>query len=106
MSNQRTSGQGSQGRPEDNDTEDIASEYDFSHGVRGKHAAAMRDSYTMVIHHSDGTTEVRDVTPRPGTVVLDPDVRAYFPDSEAVNRALRELIGQMSQPLTPGDPTQ
>ena len=106
MSNQRANGQGSQDRPEDNDTADIASEYDFSHGVRGKHAAAMRDGYTMVIHHSDGTTEVREVTPRPGTVVLDSDVRAYFPDSEAVNRALRGLIGQLSQPSTPGDPTQ
>ena len=86
--------------------EDIAPKYDFSQGVRGKHAAAMRDGYTMVVHHSDGTTEVRDVTPRPGTVVLDPDVRAYFPDSEAVNRALRELIGQLSQPSTPGDPSR
>jgi len=76
--------------------EDIAPEYDFSQGVRGKHAKAMRDGYTMVIHHSDGTTEVRDVAPRPRTVELDPDVRAYFPDSEAVNSALRKLIGQKS----------
>jgi hypothetical protein len=106
MSNQGVSGQGSQNRPEDTDTEDIAPEYDFSQGVRGKHAAAMRDGYMMVIHHSDGTTEVRDVTPRPGTVVLDPDVRVYFPDSEAVNRALRDLIGQLSQPSTPSDTSQ
>lgn len=27
-----------------------------------------------------------------GVVVLAPDVRAYFPDSDAVNRALRSLI--------------
>jgi len=46
----------------------MASEYDFSHGVRGKHAAAMRSGYTMVIRRSDGTTEVREVAPRPGTV--------------------------------------
>ena len=109
MSNQGASGHRSQDRLDDNDmedTEDIAPEYDFSQGVRGKHATAMREGYTMVIHHSDGTTEVRDVTPRPGTVVLDPDVRVYFPDSEAVNRALRELIGQLSQPSTPDDTTQ
>jgi hypothetical protein len=109
MSNQGASGQGSQNRPDDNDgedTEDMAPEYDFSQGVRGKHAMAMREGYRMVIHHNDGTTEVRDVTPRPGTVVLDPDVRAYFPDSEAVNRALRSLIGQGSQPSTPSDTTQ
>lgn len=102
MSKQGTSGKGSQNGPNDNDRkdiedgEDMAPEYNFSQGVRGKHASNMRDGYRMVIHHSDGTTEVRDVTPRPGTVVLDPDVRAHFPDSEAVNRALRKLIGQES----------
>ncbi|OQB26924.1 MAG: hypothetical protein BWY10_01740 [Chloroflexi bacterium ADurb.Bin180] len=30
--------------------------------------------------------------PRAATVVLAPDVRLYFPDSDAVNRALRQLI--------------
>jgi hypothetical protein len=28
----------------------------------------------------------------PGSVVLDQDVRAYFPDAEAVSAALRGLI--------------
>jgi len=28
-----------------------------------------------------------------GAVLLDPDVRAFFPDSDAVNHALRTLIG-------------
>jgi hypothetical protein len=27
-----------------------------------------------------------------GAVMLEPDVREYFPDSEAVNKALRSLI--------------
>jgi hypothetical protein len=76
---------------------ETAPEYDFSHGVRGKHAKAMRGGYTMIIHKSDGATEVREVAPRPGTVILDPDVRAYFPDSEAVNRALRGLINLIPQ---------
>ncbi len=100
MSNQGPNGQGGQGRP---DEDDMAPEYDFSHGVRGKHAQAMRSGYTMVIHRDDGTTEVRDVAPQPGTVVLDPDVRAYFPDSEAVNRALRGLIRLFPQPPTPSE---
>ena len=59
-------------------------------------ARAMHGGYRVVIHRNDGTTEVRKVTPRPGTVVLDPDVRAYFPDSEAVDRALWSLIRQGS----------
>ena len=29
---------------------------------------------------------------KPPAIVLDPDVRLYFPDSDAVNRALRQLI--------------
>jgi hypothetical protein len=99
MSDKVPSGQGQPGQPDHND--DMAPEYDFSHGVRGKHARTMRNGYTMVIQRSDGTSEVREVVPRPGMVVLDPDVRAYFPDSEAVNRALRGLISLVPQPPTP-----
>lgn len=87
MSSKRPSGQDQQDQ-----SDNMAVEYDFSRGVRGKHAPAMRGGYTIAIHNSDGTTEIHEVAPRPGTVVLDPDVRAYFPDSEAVNRALRGLI--------------
>ncbi|MEZ4730469.1 MAG: hypothetical protein R3E79_25365 [Caldilineaceae bacterium] len=67
-------------------------DYDFRGGVRGKHAKAMGAGYTITIHHEDGTTTVQEVAPRKGTVVLEPDVLAYFPDSAAVNHALRTLI--------------
>ncbi|HKS70079.1 MAG TPA: hypothetical protein VJQ45_06650 [Ktedonobacterales bacterium] len=97
MSNKRSS-------RDQNAQDDMAPEYDFTHGVRGKHARAMRNGYTMIIRRSDGTTEVREVAPRPGTVVLDPDVRVYFPDSEAVNRALRGLINLLPQPPAPSEP--
>lgn len=50
----------------------LRQEYDFSDGVRGKHAA----------RYAEGCR----------TVVLDPDVAAEFKTSEEVNRALRELI--------------
>jgi hypothetical protein len=89
-------------RQEDQDDE-MAQEYDFSGGVRGKHALAMQQGYTITIKRSDGTQEVREVMPRPGMVVLDPDIRAYFPDSEAVNRALREVIQHMPPPHTPSE---
>jgi hypothetical protein len=46
-------------------------EYDFSGGVRGKYAK----------RYAAGSN----------VVVLDPDVAALFPDSEAVNSALRAL---------------
>ena len=32
-----------------------------------------------------------------GTALLDPDVRKYFPDAEAVNTALRCLIPLVAQ---------
>lgn len=66
-------------------------EYDFSAGTRGKHYRSRLDGYTIRIHKPDGTTEVKQVT-REGSVVLEPDVQKYFPNSQAVNRALRTLI--------------
>lgn len=41
-------------------------------GVRGKFAAAYRDE--------------------PNVVVIEPDLRPLFPDSAAVNRALRDYV--------------
>lgn len=72
--------------------DDMQPEYDFSNGIRGKHAKAMRQGYTVTVHKLDGTTEERDFTLPKGVIALDPDVQAYFPDSETVNRALRSLI--------------
>ena len=51
---------------------EMREEYDFAHGVRGKHAA----------RYAKGTN----------IVVLDPDVAKVFPDSETVNETLRALL--------------
>ncbi len=51
---------------------DILPEYDFSQGVRGKYAK----------RYAEGTN----------IVVLSPDVAEFFPDSDAVNAALRALV--------------
>jgi len=56
-------------------------EYDFSGGIRGKHAA----------RYAKGTN----------IVVLDPDVAEAFPNSAAVNeilRALMPIIGRRRRP--------
>jgi hypothetical protein len=78
------------------DAGDMRREYDFSTlqqvGERGRHAKAMRQGYTTIVHHQDGTKEVTHYRPLDGCVVLDRDIQAYFPDSEAVNTALRGLI--------------
>ena len=46
--------------------------YDFSKGVRGKHAKEFAEGSNVV--------------------VLDPELAKLFPTSEAVNNALRKLI--------------
>jgi hypothetical protein len=51
---------------------DMRDEYDFSKGVRGKYAKRYAE--------------------RTNVVALDPDVAAVFPDSAAVNEALRALV--------------
>ena len=66
--------------------------YDFTVGVRGKHFRAMQSGYTVTVRRTDGTTLVTEVMPKKGVIILDPDVREYFPDSDSVNAALRGLI--------------
>jgi len=73
----------------------MRTEYDFTGGVRGKHYRAMQAGYTITINKADGTTVIREVMPKEGVVILEPDIQAYFPDSASVNRALRCLIPLM-----------
>jgi hypothetical protein len=72
-------------------------EYDFSNGTRGKHAQAYQRGHKVKIHKSDGTTVVQHFKLEEGAVVLAPDVREYFSDSDSVNQALRALIGLIPQ---------
>ena len=74
------------------EADDMRAEYDFTGGVRGKHYRAMMGGYTVTIHKADGTTLVKEVKPAEGAVILEPDVRKYFPDSDSVNATLRSLI--------------
>lgn len=74
------------------ESEDILPGYDFETAVRGKHADGYRQGYKTTIRKVDGSIEEHDFTLPEGVVKPDPDVRAYFPDNESVNRALRGLI--------------
>lgn len=74
------------------DADDMRAEYEFTGGIRGKHYRTMQAGYTIMIHKADGTTVVKEVKPKEGLVILEPDVQEYFPNSEAVNNALRCLI--------------
>jgi len=55
----------------------MPAEYDFTGGVRGKHAR----------RYAQGTN----------VVVLEPDVAKAFPNAEAVNSSLRALAGIIRQ---------
>lgn len=63
-------------RNEDND--ELRDEYDFSSGVRGKYAAAYREGTNVIL--------------------LDSDMAELFPDSESVNRALRQFVAEHGSP--------
>jgi len=76
------------------DNEDMKDEYDFSNGVRGKHYKAYRSGHRVRISKSDGTVEEHHFTLADGAVMLDPDLKARFPDSESVNQALRSAVTQ------------
>jgi len=58
--------------PDHWDDPDMLDEYDFSGGVRGKYASRYKAGSNIV--------------------VLAPDVARMFPDSDAVNDALRALV--------------
>lgn len=77
--------------------DEMQPEYNFSGGVRGKHYEAYQRGYKITIHKADGTIEERDFVLPEGAVILDPDVRAYFPDAESVNDTLRGLIKLIPQ---------
>jgi hypothetical protein len=59
-------------KPRETGGEDIRAEYDFSKGVRGKHASRYWEGSNIV--------------------ALAPDVARVFKNSDAVNAALRDLI--------------
>ena len=60
-------------------------EYDFSDGLRGKYFDRLAEGSTVV--------------------VLDPDVAADFPDSEAANAALRRSGGEAASRPKPSRTT-
>ena len=73
----------------------MRAEYDFSKAERGKFYRPLDKGYTVRVEQSDGTVVVNHYALAEGTILLAPDVREYFSDSQAVNNALRSLIQLM-----------
>lgn len=74
----------------------MLSQYDLTKmkGVRGKYAKAYRAGYSVRIF--DGDKLLGDKF----FAAIDPEVRKHFPDSTAINDALRQLI-RTSKAKTP-----
>lgn len=76
---------------------EMRAEYDFSKAERGKFYRPLDKGYKVHVHQSDGTVVVNHYNLAEGTVLLAPDVREYFSDSQSVNEALRSLIQLMEK---------
>ena len=59
-------------------------EYDFSHGVRGKHREAYQAGRNVIF--------------------LEPDLAKVFKDSDSVNRVLRLLLSLAQENVAPKPP--
>lgn len=83
------------------DEDEMLPEYDLENmqGVRGKYYRGVRESHTVHIYQDDGSVQKHHYTLEEGAVMLEPDVRRYFPDSESVNRVLRALIALVPEKL-------
>jgi len=83
--------------------EDMLPEYDFTgrQGARGKYQRAYQQGHTVRVYQEDGSVTVQYFTLEDGAVMLEPEIKQYFPDSESVNKALRSLIE-----LIPGKPAK
>jgi hypothetical protein len=79
--------------------DEMLAEYDFTgkKGVRGKYYEAYRRGHTVRINQKDGSIKEQHFTLADGAVMLEPDVKRYFPDSKTVNAALRSLIALVPQ---------
>ena len=77
--------------------DEMRAEYDFSKAERGKFYRPLDKGYKVRVRQSDGSIIVNHYTLAEGTVLLAPDVREYFSDSESVNEALRSIIHRMEK---------
>lgn len=65
--------------------EDMLPEYDFAHGVRGKHHEAYKAGTNVIF--------------------LEPDLAKVFSDSASVNRVLRLLLNLAKENVSTNRPT-
>ncbi len=82
--------------------DELRAEYDLSqwkNPVRGKYYQQYQEGHSVTIHYEDGTTKVEHFSGENNNeiIILDSDVKKYFPNSESVNSTLRSLIKLIPQ---------
>jgi hypothetical protein len=67
---------------------EMLEEYDFKgkKGIRGKYHEIFKKGYSVRVYKADGSFEEQYFAS------IEADVHKFFPNSEAVNEALRSLI--------------
>jgi hypothetical protein len=79
------------------DEDGMLPDYDFSKGVRGKHAKRMRNGVNITIYAPDEKT-IRELRrERRMLVQIEPDVAKHFTNASAVNSALRHVLAAASK---------
>ncbi|CAN5352258.1 hypothetical protein BH10ACI3_BH10ACI3_19030 [soil metagenome] len=70
------------------DDDEMLPEYDLSgkKGVQGKYSKAYRAGHSVRVYAGDKLVR------KDHFAAIEADVHAYFPDSKAINKALRTLI--------------
>lgn len=69
----------------------------FTGGIRGKHRIACQNGYQIHVEQADGSVIIHKFLPDKSAIILDDDIKQYFPDAPAVNAALRGLINLVPQ---------
>ena len=67
-------------------SDEMLPHYDFSGGVKGKHYKNFREGVTIQLLGETKDTKL---------VMLDEDMGKLFPDSKAVNNALRHIVAAL-----------
>ena len=69
-------------------SKEMRAEYDLSDkkGTRGKYSKAFKNGYTVRIYDKDRIVSMQYFA------AIEPDLQPYFPDSKAINKALRSLV--------------
>ncbi|MFH1052224.1 MAG: hypothetical protein V1779_14995 [bacterium] len=75
-----------------NNNDEMAAEYDFSKGERGKHYEKLAEGYTVTVFSPNRKDYDWQISQKARYMKIDKDVNEFFKTSEEINNALRAII--------------